>query len=96
MNVSLELYTSAIVRIRRRQLVRGICNDRVQVGDKVILVADNHLPLVARGREHDTVSLVSPAIVFGVIQGQAWPSIHTVYGYRDAAFPEQLESLRIS
>ncbi|KAF7510994.1 hypothetical protein GJ744_005540 [Endocarpon pusillum] len=75
-----------------RQLVRGVCNSRVQVGDEVILVAGNHMPLVIRrgGSGTDTVRLVSPAIVFGVMQGQAWPRL------RDDWSSADLHTFRIS
>lgn len=85
-----------ILNIGGRQLVRGVCNSPVQVGDEVILVAGNHMPLVIRRGGSDTVRLVSPAIVFGVMQGQAWPSLDHIYAGGHEGFIKHLETFRIS
>lgn len=53
--------------------IKGICTRNVRVGDVVVLVAGVSSPLIIR-RGHTSMSLVSPAIINGAMEGEFWDS----------------------
>ena len=55
----------------------GVCTNDVAVGDRVALVSGVPVPLVIRPYHH-SAHLISPAILAGVMEGQAWqPNANT-------------------
>jgi Heterokaryon incompatibility protein (HET) len=57
----------------KRFEIKGICTRNVHVGDMVVLVAGVSSPLIIR-RGHTSMSLVSPAIISGAMEGEFWDS----------------------
>ena len=50
----------------------GICTDKVRAGDLVVIISGLPMPLVVRRSPQGSERLVSPAVVVGAMEGQAW------------------------
>lgn len=65
-----KVKVAAISSLSQPELM-GVCTNDVQPGDKVLLIAGLFMPIVVRSHG-ETYRIISPVIIPGVMQGQAW------------------------